>query len=227
QEEYFDFSFWDAAAEDVVYLTTWQYDHTRYAGSKVAVKGPAGFHRLIIGVDRAFFERVYVHCLRSGDTSFIINHVVSAASTFNTKMSINGANIRAVNRVGMDVFFDAVIAIYMIAYRTRWMGTKTLHHMIESEKGVRGDHKIGFTGAFKALWKIVASLTTGKLFESIAEVWNKFVNKCGELNSAGDLDVELLQSVRQLSFSELLQYNAKYDGAYPALHDIRVDSIKI
>ncbi|MGV4398238.1 hypothetical protein, partial [Pandoraea pneumonica] len=26
QEEYFDFSFWDAAAEDVVYLTTWQYD---------------------------------------------------------------------------------------------------------------------------------------------------------------------------------------------------------
>lgn len=227
QEEYFDFSFWDAAAEDVVYLTTWQYDHTRYAGSKLAIKGPAGFHRLIIGVDRAFFERVYVHCLRSGDTSFIINHVVSAASTFNTKMSINGANIRAVNRVGMDVFFDAVIAIYMIAYRTRWMGTKTLHHMIESEKGVRNDNKLGFTSAFKALWRLVVSLTPGKLFESVAEVWNKFVSKCSELNSAGDLDVELLQSVRRLHFSELLQFNAKYDGAYPALHDVHVDSIKI
>lgn len=226
QEEYFDFNFWDAAAEDVVYLTTWQYDHTRYAGSKMAVKGPAGFHRLIIGVDRAFFERVYVHCLRSGDTSFIINHVVSAASTFNTKMSINGANIRAVNRVGMDVFFDAVIAIYMIAYRTRWMGTKTLHHMIESEKGVRGDYKIGFLGAFKALWKILSSYTTGKLFESIAEVWNTFVGKCSELNSAGDLDVELLQSVRQIHFSDLLRYNAKYEGAYPALYDVRVDAIK-
>lgn len=225
QEEYFDFNFWDAAADDIVFLTTWSYDHTRYAGSKF-VKGPTGFRRLIIGVDKAFYERLYMHCLRSGDASFNVNQVVSAASTFNTKMSINGANIRAVNRVGVDVFFDAVIAIYMIAYRTRWMGTKTLHHMIESEKEVRSSYKLGFAGAFRALWNLVTAKTSSvSLVQSLVDMWNDFVDKCSTLNSAGDLDVELLNAVRTVRFSEFLQYNAKYEGKHPELHDIHVDSV--
>lgn len=224
QAELFDFNFWDSAAEETVYLTSWQYDHTRYVGSKFT-KGPVGFRRIIVAVDRAFYERLYMHCLRSGDSSFIINHVVSAGTTFNTKMSINGANIRAVNRTSPDTFFDAVIAIYMIAYRTRWMGTKTLHHMIESEKSIRNDHKLGFTGLCSAMWKLTLSRCAGKILDTLTELWNAMVKKCSELNSAGDMDVALMHSVRRVHYSEFLQYNARYEGEYPELQDIHVEQI--
>lgn len=118
-----NFKYWNDNL-DLVVIATWEYKDSYFSESKFkTLTSPiVSFKRRFFEIDRRFRDLLYGHCLRSGNKSFNLNDVFSAALTFNTRMSINAINnndIRAVNRVPSTDLLSAVVAIYCIAYRDR------------------------------------------------------------------------------------------------------------
>lgn len=112
------------------------------------------FTRKYIQIDNRFFDLLYGHCLRFGDRSFNLNEIFSAALTFNTRMAINGNDIRTLNRVPFTDLMDVVVAIYRIAYRGRYAAGKKIERFVNDEKEKRVLRRVGFSDATRCLVKI-------------------------------------------------------------------------
>nr|QHA33738.1 polyprotein [Atrato Virga-like virus 2] len=220
-----DFSFWDYSTENVVVLSTWEYDPSRFAGSKLRVdKGIVGFKRKILAVDRRFYDLLYGHCIRSGDKSFNINEIFSAALTFNTKMCINGSDVHAKNRVPTVDFVNAVVAIYCIAYRCRFQAGKTIEAFVTAEKNKRADRHVGFSNFFGAAW---IALSDSSDLGGLKNLWNRLLESMAKTYASTEVDVELFESVRTVRFSEFLGAHAKFDTTRPELYNVSIPKVNV
>jgi len=74
------------------------------------------------------------HCIRSGDRAFNLNDVYSAAQSFNARMTINGADIRAAERIPTLDLLNLVTAVYCIAFRERYLAGKVIEAFTTQEK---------------------------------------------------------------------------------------------
>nr|QHA33746.1 polyprotein [Atrato Virga-like virus 4] len=222
-----EYSLWDAYASEKVILCAWDFDHRRYVDSKFTT--PKNHHvrftRRFISVCSRFFEMLYTHCVRSGDKSFNFNEVFSAASTFNTKMSINGNDVRSVQRVPTDELVLAVVTIYCIAYRDRYQAGKSIEGFVASEKDARGSNRLGFAACFSAAWKTVTSRSN--TLTTLLEKWNSFVDSVAEINSRSDLDVRMLGAVRCIRFSEFITVDGEFEGSRDGLRDISIGAVDV
>nr|WPV62267.1 MAG: RNA-dependent RNA polymerase [Wufeng shrew martellivirus 1] len=209
------FSFWDRrASQKMVVISTWTYDDGYFRDSefrKVGVWTPVRFRRKYLELSERLFELIMGHCLRSGDKSFNINEIFSAALSFNTRMTINGNDIRSDERIATTDLMEAVVACYCISYKIRYCAGKTVEQFTKQEKGRRERGSIGFTAVAAAVWR--AARDTGCLLNGVMSVWNSIVEWTRSKKKCSDLDVEMLDSVRKIEYSELLTvYDEHKDG---------------
>lgn len=220
-----DFSVWYPQDESAVLLSTFEFDQTVFGDSKVrTVKDPIlRFKRRFIEVDKRFFELLLGHCIRSGDKSFNLNECFSAANTFNTRMCINGNDVRTVNRVASEDLLTAVVCIYCIAYRDRWIAGKGIEAFAKSEKEKRAKGRVTFWNFVEYAWK---KSSGPRLLNSIGEIWNDLITDMAELAEVDQLSAAFFRSVREVRYSEFLTVSGEYeDHDLPSiLMDVKVDS---
>lgn len=121
---------------NVTVIATWDYSDSFFAECKFKIReNPVvSFTRKYIEIDNKFFDLLYGHCLRSGDKSFNLNEIFSTALTFDTRMTINGNDIRTLNRVPSTDLMDVIVAVYCIAYRERYAAGKKIERFVSDEK---------------------------------------------------------------------------------------------
>jgi len=130
------FGYWSAKSSDVV-VSTWTYLDGYFAGSKLTTSShrqPAVFKRKFFEVPERLYELIMGHCIRSGDRAFNLNDVYSAAQSFNARMTINGADIRAAERIPTLDLLNLVTAVYCIAFRERYLAGKVIEAFTTQEK---------------------------------------------------------------------------------------------
>nr|QHA33734.1 polyprotein [Atrato Virga-like virus 1] len=220
------FSFWNSACDSTVVLATWEYDAARFASSKFRTQANPvmNFKRKYVTVDRRFYDLLYSHCIRSGDKSFNFNEVFSAALTFNSKMCINGNDIRAVNRVSSVDLVHAVVAIYSIAYRDRFEAGKSIEAYTTAEKLKRGDRHVGVTNFFGAAFKAMANRG---FFDSIKESWNHLLDAMAKVYGVSELDATMFQSVRAVRFSEFITIHGRFDDSPTEIDSVDVKEVNV
>lgn len=174
-----NFSLWNED-KDTVVIATWDYCDDYFCDSKLSTADNpiVSFTRRFIEVDRRFRDLLYGHCLRSGDKSFNLNEVFSAALTFNTRMSINDNDVRAMNRVNSTELLDAVVVIYCIAYRERFNAGKKMERYVADEKIKRSSRNIGFTDFVRCCVKLIRQ--NCGVMDKLYDVWNGVIDKIGE-----------------------------------------------
>lgn len=222
-----EFSLWDSCATDTVILMAWEYDMRRFAESKFRTsKHPhVRFTKKFIVIPARFFQMLYSHCIRSGDKSFNFNEVFSAACTYNSKLCVNGNDIRCTNFLTPEELIFAVVVIYCIAYRDRYQAGKTIETFVGSEKDRRNARRVGLTNIFGAAWRVI---TEGMgIIEKFCECWNRLVDKMADIYASSDLDVKMLEAVRCVTVSELMDVSAKFEEGFEVVKDPRVNAVSI
>lgn len=224
-DEAVDFSLWYPPDKSTVLLVTFDFDSSVFGDSKLRTRANpvVRFKRRFLEVDARFFELTYSHCVKSGDKSFNLNECFSAAATFNSRMCINGNDIRAMNRVNSEDLLAAVVCIYCIAYRQRWSAGKSIEAFTKSEKERRAKGKLNFVEFFKCSWKCV---TSGIVFDKFAEGWNTLVDTMAAYAEWDELSADFLESVREVNVSEFLTVSGEYDDndVRSLLMDLNVSS---
>lgn len=223
----FSFNFWVDNSEKIV-IVTWDYMDDFFSESKFAtlVNPIVSFRRKFIELDKRFFDLLYGHCLRSGDKSFNLNEVFSAALTFSTRMSINGNDIRAINRVPSSELLNAVVAVYCIAYKERFNAGKKLERFLSDEQIRRASRKIGFTDFVKCAWRVMTKKCG--LLDRLAEAWNDVVESLSKVRNEVFLDIAFFESVRCVEMSEFLDVTARYtDSVCDLINNFSVESMNV
>lgn len=153
------FCYWSGDT-GVTVIATWNYSDAFFAESKLTTReNPiVSISRKYIEIDNKFFDLLYDHCLRSGDKSFNLNEIFSAALTFNTRMTINGNDIRTLNRVPSSDLMYVVVAVYCIAYRERFAAGKKIEHFVNDEEN-RVLRRVGLSDVMRCLARCVLRLT--------------------------------------------------------------------
>nr|QHA33742.1 polyprotein [Atrato Virga-like virus 3] len=222
-----EYALWDAYRTDKVILCGWEFDHRRFADSKFSTPNNrfVRFTRRFIEIDGRFFELMYIHCIRSGDKSYNFNEVFSAGATFCTKMSINGNDVRAVNRVPVSELVLAIVTIYCIAYRDRYQAGKSIEAFVASEKDARQSGHLGLTACFSAAWKVVTDRSG--IISTCLDKWNEFVDSVANIHSKSDLDVRMLGAVRCVRFSEFITVSGEFESNEDGLRDLSIGHLDI
>lgn len=131
----------------------------------------------------------------------------SAAQSFNARMTINGADIRAAERIPTLDLLNLVTAVYCIAFRERYLAGKVIEAFTTQEKKKRSHSRVGFL----SLLKVVTSMFKyGNVYDTLANAWNKCVDALSDKRSENDLDFEILQSVRVIEYSEFVRVCGEY-----------------
>lgn len=174
---------------DKIVIATWDYKDDFFSESKFAtIMNPiVSFVRRYIEIDKRFFDLLYGHCLRSGDKSFNLNEVFSAALTFNTRMSINGNDVRTVNRVASTELLDAVVAVYCVAYKERFNADKKMEKFVNDEKLKRNARNIGLTDIVKCCWRAMTNKCG--VLDKLCEVWNEVIDRLAKIRNENFLDI--------------------------------------
>lgn len=220
------FSYWSEKFNDRVIIATWEYCDDFFCESKFKTSAQpiVSFKRKFIEVDRRFRDLLYGHCLRSGDKSFNLNEIFSAALTFNTRMTINGNDIRSMNRVVSTDLMDVVVAIYCIAYRERYIAGKKIERFVNDERDRRGARRLGLTDFLKCSFKYVFSCPT--LLESCMDVWNNMVEALAKVRARSVLDADFFESVRCVEIEEFAEVTGEYETDLQVLLSLDVDEVE-
>lgn len=204
------FNYWNIETDFVV-LATWDYDDNFFSDSKFKTRADpiVSFKRKYIEVDKKFFDLLYGHCLRSGDKSFNLNEVFSAALTFNTRISINGNDIRAINKVPTVKLMDVVVAIYCLAYKSRYNAGKKLEKFVADEKFKRECRRIGFVSFVRTAWKAISESVSA--FDHLIEIWHKLIDKLAKVETNSHIDAILFESVKNIEITDFLKVRRKFE----------------
>lgn len=203
-----EFSYWGETGKTVT-VATWVYDDDRFLDSKISVGVPVRFTRRFLEVDAMLYELVMGHCLRSGDRSFNLNEVFSAATSYNTCMTINGADFRVSDRLPSADLLVLVVAVYCIAFRERYLAGKVIEAFTGQEKKKRMCGRLGFLDVVCHMFDI----SEMSVFKSWADVWNGFVSRVAAGKSKkNDLDCKLLNAVKVVTVRELATVCARFDS---------------
>lgn len=218
------FSFWsDPDADPSVVISSWEYDDAFYAESAFNKKGewrPISFRRIFLEVPERLWELILSHCVRSGDKSFNLNEIFSAATSFNSRMTINGNDIRAGSQILTADLLNLVVAAYCVAYRMRYRAGRVIEGFTKQEKERRNCRKIGFSAISSAIFRSIVD--SGGIFEGLTTVYNRLVKWVQDKKTLSEIDVELFASVRKIEYLELLTVT---DDAPVAGYDVHVNVV--
>lgn len=220
-------SMWVNSDCEEVHLTSWRPLSIVYGDSMV---GPASirFERVRVTCSRRLFDMILRHCLRSGDKTFTFNEVYSAASSFATRLTINGVNIQTDKYISPLDLLQVVLAAYSIAYRERHDVGRTLQAFTQNEKALRARDRVTARDFLKYLF---AFGVFRDLCSSVGGYWNQLLRRMGEgVSSVSQLEFAIFAAVREVTVQELITAD---EGEMPRigddyddiLHDLRVTSV--
>jgi hypothetical protein len=189
------FGYW-ANDSNVTVIATWDYSDSFFSESKFKMReNPVvSFTRKYIEIDKKFFDLLYGHCLRSGNRSFNLNEIFSAALTFNTRLTINENDIRTLNRVPSTDLMDVIVAIYCITYKERYAAGKKTERFVNDEKEKSVLRRIGFSDVIRCLVRI---FTRNSVLDTFRECWNNMVDSLAQARARSSLDTEFFESIRE------------------------------
>lgn len=202
-----EFSYWGNASDKVM-VCTWSYGDGYYLDSKISGSGvPIRFTRKYLEVSRSLYDLVLGHCIRSGDRSFSVNEIFSAAQSYNSRMTINGVDIRTRERLPSLELLDLVVAIFCIAFNARFNSGKVIEAFVSQEKEKRKRNRLRFVDVLGGVFKPEQD---GK-FQGLFTLWNSFVGYFSEKRATRDLNFNLSESVRMFSVSEFVEIFAAFN----------------
>lgn len=200
--------FYENFMKDSVVVATWEYDDGFFLDSKwkMCERKNVRVKRKFLKVSRRLYEMVLTHCLRSGDKSFNLNEIYSCATSYNTRMTINGADVRAPERVSPEVLMDLVVAVFCVSFKKRYVSGKLIETFTKEQKFKRESGKMGFMDVLRYVWHCVSN---GSFF-GFGRLWNRFVDRVAAEKALSIMDVEMFNNVCCMDVSEFVRVYAEF-----------------
>lgn len=216
------FDYWSGNS-NVTVIATWDYSDYFFAESKFKIReNPVvSFTRKYIEIDNKFFDLLYGNCLRSG---FNLNEIFSDALTFNTRMTINGNDIRTLNRVPSTDLMDVIVAVYCIAYRERYAIGKKIERFVSDEKKKRVLRRIGFSDVVRCLARMFMCIS---VLDAFKECWNQMVDCLSQTRARSSLDAEFFESIKCIEIEEFVTVEGRYETESEIVNSVNTDTVDV
>lgn len=216
------FDYWSGNS-NVAVIATWDYSDSFFAESKFKTReNPVvSFTRKYIEIDNKFFDLLYGNCLRSG---FNLNEIFSDALTFNTRMTINGNDIRTLNKVPSTDLMDVIVAVYCIAYRERYAIGKKIERFVSDEKEKRVLRRIGFSDVMRCLARMFMCIS---VLDAFKECWNQMVDCLSQTRARSSLDAEFFESIKCIEIEEFVTVEGRYETESEIVNSVNTDTVDV
>lgn len=201
--------FWMDSADDTMVVSTWRFQNGYYKDSKFVRTGEddtsGRFLRKHLEVSKRLYEMVLANCLRASDKGFNLSEMLSAAISYNARLTTNGQDVRIdQERLDVDVLIDLVVACYCLAYVLRYGAGKTVEQFTSQERNKRAAGKIGFLGLVSFVVQQLLPVTWMK------KEWNCFMEFLSEKRECNDMTFDVSRSVRVVTMEEHIMIMANY-----------------